>query len=205
MTRRTLIWIGGIVAGIAVVLIVTAAIGNRDKSGDKVSAPDYADSVCGVVATWRGQMEAIIDEIRQAPSRGGLGTEEPQSETPQGRGELVRTSLETAVRATKTLADGLDNAGIPETAQGQSSANAISAWADTSVDDLEKAQDSLEEEADTLEQAIGLFGQAASARGAVLASGVKTLVDVARDDPELAAALRDSPICQELREEQSST
>jgi len=150
-------------------------------------------------------MEAILDEIRQAPSRGSLGVEEPQSETPQGRRELVRTGLESSVRATKNLVEGIDNAGVPETASGQSAATSVSDWADSAVDDLEEAQDALHEEADTLEDAVSQFTQATTAIGSALASGVKTIVDVARDDPQLVAAFRDSSTCQQLREEQSST
>ena len=203
--RGPLAWILAIVGGIVVVLIVTAAIGNRDKSGDTVSAASYAQGVCSVVGTWRGEMEGILDEIRQAPSRGGLGVEEPQSQTPQGRRELIRTGLESSIRATKNLVEGIDNTGVPETAGGESAAKNVSDWADSAVDDLEKAEDALHEEADTLEEAVSQFTQAATAIGSVLASGVKTLADVARDDPALAAAFRDSSTCQQLRGEQSST
>ena len=203
--RGPLGWILAIVGGIVVVLIVTAAIGNRDKSGDTVPAASYAQGVCSVVGTWRGEMEAILDEIRQAPSRGSLGVEEPQSQTPQGRRELVRTGLESSIRATKNLVEGIDNAGVPETAGGESAAKNVSDWADSAVDELEKAQDALHEEADTLEEAVSQFTQATTAIGSVLASGVKTLADAARDDPALAAAFRDSSTCQQLRREQSST
>ena len=203
--RGPLAWILAIVGGIVVVLIVTAAIGNRDKSGDTVSAGAYAQTVCGAVGTWRGEMEAIVDAIRQAPSRGSLGAEEPQSQTPQGRRELIRGGLESSVRATKTLVEGIDNAGVPETPGGEAAAKSVSDWADSAVDDLEQAEDALDEEADTLEQAVGQFTQATSAIGSALASGVKTIADVARSDPALAAAFRDSSTCQQLREEQSST
>jgi len=203
--RGPLAWILAIVGGIALVLIVTAAIGNRDKSGDTVSSEAYAQSVCGVVGTWRGEMEAILDEIRQAPSRGSLGVEEPQSQTPQGRRELVRSGLESSIRATKNLVEGIDNAGVPETAGGENAAKSVSDWADSAVADLEQAQDALHEEAGTLEEAVNQFTLATTAVGSVLAGGVKTLVDVARDDPQLVAAFRDSSTCQQLREEQSST
>jgi hypothetical protein len=203
--RGPLAWILAIIGGIVVVLIVTAAIGNRDNKGDTVPATTYAQSVCGVAGTWRGEMEAILDEIRQAPSRGDLGVEEPQSQTPQGRRELVRTGLESSVRATKSLVEGIDNAGIPETPGGENAAKSVSAWADSAVDDLEKAQDALHQEADTLEGAVGQFTQATTAIRSALAGGVKTLADVARDDPQLVAAFRDSSTCQQLREEQSST
>ena len=203
--RGPLAWILAIVAGVVVVLIVTAAIGNRDKSGDKVPPAAYAQSVCGAIGTWRGEMEAIVEQVRTPPSKGDLGVEEPQSETPQGRRALVRTGLQEAVRATKTLVEGIDNAGVPDLAQGDEAAKQVSDWADSSVNDLEDAQDSLHEEADTLEEALAQFGGAARALGSTLASGVQTIANVAKLDPVLANAFRESSTCQQLREEQSST
>ena len=120
--RGPLAWIVAIVVGIAVVLVVTAAIGNRDKSGETVPAGEWAQNVCGAVGVWRGQAESIVDEIRQPPSRGSLGVTEPQSETPQTRRAFVRTGLERAVQATDTLVEGIDNAGQSDTPQGASSA-----------------------------------------------------------------------------------
>ena len=202
--RSALTWILGIAAGIAVVLVVTALIGNRDKSGDTVPAGEYAQTVCGAVGTWRGEMEAIVEEIRTPPSSGSLGVEEPQSQTPQGRTELVRSGLETGVQATKTLVEGIDNAGIPDTPQGSAAADQVSAWADTSKQALENAQDSLHNEATTLEEAFTQFAGAALAVRTTLASGVQAIVSISHD-PQLAAAFSDSSTCQELRGEQSST
>jgi hypothetical protein len=200
--RGPVAWILGIAAGIAVVLVVTAVIGNRDKSGETVTSAEWAQSVCGAVGVWRGEMESIVDEIRQAPSRGSLGVAEPQSETPQSRRGLVRTGLERAVQATDTLVQGIDNAGEPDTPQGGTSAEQVSDWASSSKDDLEQAQDSLDSETDTLEEAVTQVTTAAGAIGATLASGVKTLADVAASDPQLGAALRDSSTCQELRKKE---
>jgi hypothetical protein len=77
----------------------------------------------------------------------------------------------------------------------------VSDWADGALDDLEQAQDSLDGEAETLEEAIEQAVGAVSAIGSTLASGVQTVADVARDDPELAGAIEQSSTCQELREE----
>ena len=203
--RGPLAWILAIVGGIVVVLIVTAAIGNRDKSGDTVPAASYAQSVCGVVGTWRGEMEAIIDEIRQAPSRGVSESRSRNRRRRRDAGSSSAPGSRAASGPTKNLVEGIDNAGVPETAGGESAAKSVSDWADSAVDELEKAQDALHEEADTLEEAVSQFTQATTAIGSVLASGVKTLADAARDDPALAAAFRDSSTCQQLRKEQSST
>ena len=199
-----ILWIVAIVAGVVVVLIATAMIGTRDKSGETVPAGEWANGVCGSVAVWRGEIESIVDEIRQPSATGSTGTAEPQSETPQSRTGFVRTGLERTVRATHTMITGIENAGVPDTPEGEQAANAISGWADTTRNDLEDAQDSLDEEADTLADAIAQLTDAARAITGSVTSGVKAVADVSRTDPELAAALRDSSTCQQLREETTS-
>jgi ABC-type transporter Mla subunit MlaD len=113
----------------------------------------------------------------------------------------VRKGLERAIQATETLVEGIDNAGVPDTPEGDEAANQISDWADSANDDLEEAQDSLDEEADSLEDSIEQLTAAAGTIATVLAGGVQTFTDVARLDTELAAALQSSPTCQDLREE----
>ena len=201
--RGALAWIVAIVAGVALVLLVTAAIGTRDDRGETVTAGEWAQSTCGAVAVWRGQMEAIVEDIRTPSGTSTAGGEEPQSQTPQGRSGFVRKGLERAIQATETLVEGVDNAGIPDTPEGDQAARLVSDWADSALDDLEAAQDSLDEEADSLEESIEQLTEAAGTFASTLASGVQTFADVAQLDPELAAALQDSSTCQQLREETS--
>jgi hypothetical protein len=198
------LWVVVILAGVVAVTGVVALVGRDDNKDQTVSAAEWADSVCGSVAVWRGEIESIVDEIRQPSATGSTGTEEPQSETPQGRTGFIRTGLERVVRATDTMITGIDNAGVPDTPQGEQSANAISDWADATRDDLEDAEDSLDNEADTLAEAIAQLTDAARAIAGAVTSGVKAVADVGRTDPELAAALRDSSTCQQLREETTS-
>ena len=80
--------------------------------------------------------------------------EEPQSETPQGRTAFIRKGLDRTVEAAEVLVDGVDNAGVPDTPEGEAAARQMSDWANESSDDLEEAQDSLDDEADTLEEGI---------------------------------------------------
>jgi hypothetical protein len=202
--RGWVVWAVGIAAGIALVLIATALIGTRDKSGETVPAAEWADSVCGAAAVWRGEVESIVDSIRQPSATGSTGTEEPQSETPQGRRGFIRDGLERTILATDTLITGIDKAGTPDTPQGEQAANAISGWADATRNDLHDAQDALDEEAATLADAIKQLTAAAGAITGAVTSGVKAVADVARTDPELATALRDSSTCQELRKETTS-
>ena len=194
-----------IVAGLLLLIGVTALIGNRDKSGQTVPASEWAQSVCGVIGTWRGEMEAVVGQIRNPPARGSLGVAEPQSQTPQTRTQLIRTGLESGVRATKTLVEGIENAGTPDSPQGGQAAGQVSDWATASRDSLEKAQDALQHEAPTLETALKQLTGAVGAMTSTLTSGVKTIAGAATADPQLAAAFRNSSTCQQLREEQTST
>jgi hypothetical protein len=184
-----------------IVIAVTAAIGGRDKSDEMVTAGEWAQSVCGAVAVWRGELEASVEDIRTPNASSTAGGEEPQSETPQGRTGLVRKGLERAVQATETMVEGIDNAGVPDTAQGEEAARQVSEWADSALDDLEQAEDALDQEADTLEESIEQLTQAARTIGVTVGEAALTIADVARLHPELAAALRESSTCEELREE----
>jgi hypothetical protein len=196
-------WVIAVVAGILLVLVVTAAVGTGEDSGETVTAGEWAQTTCGAVGVWRGEMEDIVEELRTPSEFPASGAEEPQSETPQGRTGFVRVGLERAARATDTMIEGIDNAGTPDTPEGEQAAKLISDWSESALDDLEKAQDSLDEEADSIEESITQLADAARAIGAALTSGVQTMAEVGRTDPELAAAVQQSSTCQQLREETS--
>jgi hypothetical protein len=198
--RGPLLWVALIVAGIIVVIGVAALVGGDDDSGETVSAGEWAQGVCGAVGVWRGELESIVEDIR-TPTAVGTGGEEPQSETPQGRTGFVREGLERAVGATETMVTGVERAGIPDTAQGEAVAQQVADWADSALDDLEDAEESLDEEADSLEDAIEQLTEAAGAIASTMASGARTLVEVRRTDPEVAAALDAASTCQQLEEE----
>lgn len=199
--RGWLAWLMAIAAGIAAVVVVSAVIGNRDDRGETVTAAAWAQSACGAVAVWRGQIDAIVEDVVTPSASSTAGGEEPQSETPQGRTGFLRKGLERAVLATETLVTGVENAGVPDTPEGDQAAELVTDWADSALDDLEAAQDSLDEEANSLEEAIGQVTQVAGAIASTLSGGVQTFTEVARLDPELAAALQSSSACQQLREE----
>jgi hypothetical protein len=198
------LWVVAIVAGLVVLVGVVALVGREDNEGQTVSAGEWADGVCGSVAVWRGEIEDIVNGIRDPDASGSLGVEEPQSETPQGRRTFIRDGLEQTIQATDTMIIGIDNVGVPDTPNGNEAADAVSSWADATRNDLEDAHDSLDGEADTLAQAIAQLTDAARVITGVVTSGVKTVADVARTNPGLATALRDSSTCQQLREETTS-
>ena len=188
--------------GIVAVLLVGAAIAGSDDSGETVPAGEWAQSVCGAVGVWRGELEDIVDDVR-VPNAESTSGEEPQSETPQGRTGFIRKSVERAVGAAETLVEGIDDAGIPDSPQGEEAAETVSDWADSAQEELEDAQDSLDEEADSLEQSIEQLTGAAGAIGTVLASGVQTIAEITRTDPELARTVLDTSTCQQLRAERN--
>ena len=202
--RRALIWIAAIVVGVVVVLVVTAFIGNRDTSGETVPSSEWAQSICGTVGVWRGEIKAAVADVRLARAIGGT-TEEPQSQTKRAGNSRVRQGLESAVFATKTMVTGIDNAGTPDAPGGDQAAKEVSDWADESVSSLEDAQDELEDEPDTLDEAIEQLSVATKALGQTLTSGVETIVGAAQVDPALTAAFKDSSTCQQLRKTERSS
>ena len=199
MRRGPLAWVAAGV-GVLAVILVGAAIGGRDDSGETVPAGEWAQNVCGAVGTWRGTIEVIVDDLRN-PSSQSLSPEEPQSETPQGRTGFLRKSLERAVEATDTLVEGIDEAGIPDSPEGDEVAERVSEWASSAQDELEETQDGLDDEADTLGDAVDQLTDAGRTIAAVLVSGTQTIAEITRLDPELAVALRGASTCEELREE----
>ena len=201
--RGPVVWIVGIAVGLVLVLVVTALIGNTDRRGETVTAGEWAQNVCGAVAVWRGELEAIIDEVQAPSSANAAVGEEPQSETPQGRTAFIRKGLDRTVEAAQVLVDGVDNAGVPDTPEGEAAARQMSDWANKSSDDLENAQDSLDDEADTLEEGVEQLTGAARTIASVRVSGLETLNQVVSTDPALGAALEASSTCQQLREETS--
>lgn len=200
MRRGPLTWIVGAAVGVLLVLGVTALIGNRDKRGETVTAGEWAQNVCGAVGAGRGELESIVEDIR-TPSAVSTAGEEPQSETPQGRTGFIRKGLERGVQATETMVEGVDNAGTPDTENGEEAADDMSTWAEGALDDIEEAQDSLDDEADSPGESIQQLTGAARTMAEVFVSGAQTLTEVARLDPELAAAIQDSSTCQQVREE----
>jgi hypothetical protein len=201
--RRALVWILAIAVGIVVVLIVTAAIGNRDDRDETVPPEEWAQSVCGAIGAWRGEMEAIVDDIRNPNASSTAGGEEPQSETPQGRSGLFRKGLERAEQATDTLVKGVENAGVPDTERGDEVADAVNSWANSTLDNIQEAQDSLDEEADSLEGAVTQVTDAAQSLGQALVDGVETLIEVVGIDQDVRRAIASSSTCRQLQEETS--
>jgi hypothetical protein len=185
------------------VLLGGAACWGEDDSGETVTAGQWAQDVCGTVGVWRGELEAIVEDIRTPNASSTAGGEEPQSETPQGRTGLIRKGLERSVQATETLVEGIDNAGVPDTERGEETAQVVSDWADSTLDEFEEAQDALDEEADTLEDSVTQLTSAARSIAVALAGGVQALADVVRLDSEAARALAASSTCQQVREETS--
>ena len=98
----------------------TAARPYRRASGRRASA---APSASGAA---RSRPSSRTFE-RRTPRRRDV--EEPQSQTPQCRTGFVRKGLERSVQATETLVIGIDNAGIPDTPQGEEAAEEVSDWA----------------------------------------------------------------------------
>ena len=182
-------------------LLVGAAIGGRDESGETVPAGEWAQSVCGAVGVWRGEIEAIVEDIRTPSSQSSVG-EEPHSETPQGRAGFIRKGLEQIVQAAETLVEGVDNAGIPDTEEGEEAAERVSEWANDAQEELEEAQDSL----DVRLRISRSRSTSSPTRHARSPPSSRADADDRGDRParsELARVVVDTSTCQQLRAERT--
>jgi hypothetical protein len=197
--RGPLPWIIAAV-GVLALILVGAALGDREE-GETVPAGEWAQSVCGAVGVWRGDLEVIFDEVSD-PNAAATSGEEPQSETPQGRTAYIRKSLERAISATEIMVEGVQNAGVPDSSEGEEAAERVSEWADQADEELEEAEDGLDDEPESAQQALEQLTEAASTVFGVHASGAQTIVEVTRLDAELGSALTDASTCQELREDE---
>jgi hypothetical protein len=191
--RQGLAWVA-VVAGIGLVIGVVALVGWRDDRDEPVAAIEWADGVCGAVAVWRGQLESIVDEFRTPGQPSADATREEQ------RGS-IRLALERTVSATDTLAEGIENAGVPDTPEGGQAADAVQQWADSAHDDLEDSLEALEDAEDDAGATVEAIAAATRTVAGTLAGGVQALAEAVRTDPELLAAFRDAESCAQVGRE----
>ena len=114
--------------GILLVIVAAAAIGNRDKSGDTVPAGEWAQNVCASVGVWRGQMEAIVEDVTNAARDVDRRRGAPVGDAAGAHG-LIRVGLERSVQATETVVEAIDGSGVPDTENGEEAAELVSSWA----------------------------------------------------------------------------
>ena len=196
-------WVVAAVAGVVLVVIVTAMIGNRDKSDETVPAGEWAQSVCGAIGVWRGELEAIVEDVR-TPNANASGTEEPQSETPQGRTGFVRDGPRARHPGDRHARRGRRERGRPRHDAGRGGRGGRVRVGGR----RERGARGRAGHARRGGRLARGLDRAATPRppraiGRVLTLGTEAVAEVARTDPALASALRDASTCQELQEETS--
>jgi hypothetical protein len=191
--RNGLAWVA-VVVGIGLVIAVAALVGWRDDRDEPVAASAWAGGVCEAVAVWRGELETIVGGFRTPGQPSADATREEQ------RGS-IRLALERTVSATDTLAEGIENAGVPDTPEGEQAAGAVQQWADVAHDDLEDSLEALEDAEGDARSTVEALAAATRAVAGTLAGGVQALGEAVRTDPELLAAFRDAEGCEQLGRE----
>jgi hypothetical protein len=164
-------------------LLLAAGCGGSD---DETSgADDWANSVCSAVTTWTTSVTAAAQSL-------------------QG-GNLSENSLESAVddvtEATKTLADDVEDAGKPDTADGQEAQDLVEQLAD----DLDEAVQTIGDAVDDVSGGTGLLTAISQISGtlATMSSQVGGLIDELEQlDPagELENAFANADECSSLRD-----
>jgi hypothetical protein len=196
---RWLALVIGVGGAIVVSAVIAAASGGRDHTGDTVRAPQWADSACGAVGAWAGDLKAIRDELqrnnyaaRQNDGGSGDSVEEHVG---------LRDAVNRAIRATEdTLQEGLKRAGNPDVEQGEQASATLRAWAQRTEHNLRVAKQELKNRPHSATEAYALLVTQASALVRSLQDGRAAFAEVAGLDPALADALQGSRNCSELKE-----
>jgi len=197
------VWVLVILGGVVLLCgVVAAATGNgRDHTGDTVRASRWADSVCGTVGAWEGDLHAIRDEYQRNSfaaqmSDGGTG------DNFEGRVTL-RESIDRAIRVTEdTLQEGLKRAGNPDVPNGEQASATLRAWANRTEHNLRVAKQELKHKPHSTSDAYELVVTQASALVRSILDGRAAFNQVTQLDPALASAFSSSKRCQELKEGQ---
>lgn len=187
-----------IVGGLGVIIGVSAALAN-DNTGQTVSADDWADDVCGSIGAWRGQLEAIRDEINESNYAGRRN--DGGSGDSVERTIIIRVAIDRAIQATNdTLREGLKRAGSPEGAGGQTAALALRAWALKTERDLRVAKAILNQNPGSTTAAYAALAAASRSLEQSLVTGRAVFLRAAGTEG-LAEAFSGSDNCQALRAE----
>ena len=190
-----------IVGGLGVIIGVSAALANDDNTGQTVSADEWANDVCGSIGAWRGQLEAIRDEVDQsnyAARRNDGGSGDSVERTIN-----ARVAVDRAIQATNdTLREGLKRAGIPEGTGGQAVALALRAWALNTERDLRVAKGILKQNPGSTAAAYAALTAASRSLQQSLLTGRVVFLQAAGAGG-LADAFTGSDNCQALREDES--
>lgn len=194
------VWLA-VLVGIVAVLVVSAAIGGQDNTGEAVRPSAWADRTCQTIGAWEGALEDIGDDLRSTNSAarqndGGSGDQVELT-------LYVRDSVDRAVQVTnETLQEGLSRAGYPDVPQGQQAELILQNWAQQTENALIAVSETLEDEPATPSTGLAGLADAATTLRASAVGGRAAFAQVAALDPELADALEGSSDCRELQDEQ---
>jgi len=169
---------------LAVTLALLAVAGCGGGDDETSGATDWANSVCSAAAAWTESVSAAATSL-------------------QG-GNLSENSLESAVddvtEATKTLADDLEDAGKPDTEDGQRAKDLV----DQLADEIDEGVEAIEDAVNDVQGGTGIL-TAITTIGSTLAtmsSEVGGIVDQLEQldlGAELEDALKNSDDCASLR------
>jgi hypothetical protein len=189
----------GVVGAIVVTAVLAGVSGGRDHTGDTVRASQWADTTCGAVGAWAGDLQAIRDEYQ----RNNYAARQNDGGSGDSVEELItlRDVVNRAIRATEdTLQEGLKRAGNPDVSQGQQASATLRAWAQQTEHNLRLAKQQLKQRPKSVTEAYSLYVTQATALARSLQQGRAAFTQAASLDPALSDAFDGSRNCSELKE-----
>jgi hypothetical protein len=173
---------------VALVLVVPVVLGacSGGGGGGKVSAEDYASSVCTHVKGWLDQIKGRVGDLQKAVS---------PSTSPSDGKELIRSYLDGVISDTDNMINAIKDTGTPDVPNGDKIASTL-------VSGLEQARSTFQDardEADSLPtDSRASFASAAQQLGTSINSKVSGVEQAFQgiNSPELDRAFNKASACQ---------
>ena len=161
-----------------------AMIGNRDKSDETVARRRLGAERLRAVGVWRGELEAIVEDVRTPQADGAPAPRSRSRRRRRARTGFVREGLERAVQATDTMVEGSTTRAspTPRRARRRRTGLRVGRRARTTTSRTRRTRST--RRPTRLEESIEQVTERRRARSAAsLASGMKTVAEVAQLDP----------------------
>ena len=178
------------IASIAAAAFLVTACGDDDDGGggggETVAVGDYAADICNAFLGWRDAIQERQQDLQEGLSPGI---------SPQEGQEALAGFLGDAVRASDDLVTEVDDAGTPDTENGEEAAQALQGAAQEARDELDEARADVEDLPTDDRQA---FAAAADQLGDGVKNALGTVGDGLEDidAPELDKAFDEEAACQ---------
>jgi hypothetical protein len=194
--RGFLALVVGTIGALVLIAVLVGIAADEDNSTKIVTLERWTEDTCGTVATYKGQLEAIGDDLRR--SRPGLRDNDCGSGDHVEASVDVRDAIDRALQGAGTLQEGLLRAGIPDAREGGEASLILRTWAQELEDDLRASQVGFDDSVADSTLAYDQLRAATAALGASIAEGRRAYQEVLALDSAYEDAFTGERACNDL-------